>query len=308
MITVSFLYPKLLLLLFLVPVLIIIYFLSILYNKKKAIIFPNFGALERVSDVEIFSKNYLALYLNVIILILLVLAVSGMSISFNARTSSFSYVIAVDDSWSMKSLDISPNRLDAAKVSAKRFIDMLPTATEIGVISFSGSAEVLQEISNSKLKAKMSIDSIEFGEVQGTNVYNALITANKLFGDRKLKSVILISDGQINVGDTPQILKYTEKNSIIIDTIAIGTEVGGLTEFNTISKVDKDFLKALAFNTGGKFFEANSLENLDESFSSILNEVDKKVSLDISAYLLFVAIFLLCINWFLHNFRFRVVP
>ena len=57
-----FLYPKFLMLLLLVPFFIFVYFFSIAYNKKKAVLFANFEAMERFYDVEFFSKNFLALY------------------------------------------------------------------------------------------------------------------------------------------------------------------------------------------------------------------------------------------------------
>ena len=43
----SFLYPKFLALLLLVPFFVFVYFFSIVYNKKKASVFANFEALER---------------------------------------------------------------------------------------------------------------------------------------------------------------------------------------------------------------------------------------------------------------------
>lgn len=304
----SFLYPKFLLLLILVPLFIFVYFFSILYNKKKAVMFANFEAMERFYEIEFFSKNFLALYLNVFILILLIFSLAGTSYSFRANSSTFSYAVVVDDSSSMSSTDILPNRLEAAKKEASNFINMLPVGVDVGIISFSGDANILQGLDSSKIKAKMAIDQIEYGKIQGTNVYNALISANKLFGNKKMKSVVLISDGQINIADTPQIIRYVKKNNLVVNTIAVGTEEGGKTEFNVISKVDKDFLKALAFNSGGKFFMANNGVALKESFSSLVDDVNREVTIDLTLYLLLAAIILFSILWVLYNLRFKVVP
>ena len=305
---ISFLYPKFLLLLLLVPLFIFIYFFSFIYTKKKAVVFGNFEALERISDVEFFSKNFIALYTNIAILCLLVFSLAGTSIDFNANTSDYSYIIAIDNSGSMRTSDIPPTRLDAAKIAGKEFIDLLPVGTEAGVLAFSGDAVVMQELDTSKLKNKLAVDSIDFGNVQGTNVYNVLLTANKLFDARRMKSVVIISDGQLNVGDAPQIVRYANRNSIIINTIAIGTREGGLTEFNTISKVDEDFLKALAFESGGKFFRAQDLPELRDSFEEIALNIDKNVSIDISFYLLLITLILFTFNWIISNFRFKSLP
>ena len=308
MVSVAFLYPKFLMLLLLVPFFIFIYFFSLVYNRKKAMVFANFEAMQRFYDLEFFSRNFIALYAHLIILVLMVFAVAGTSVVFDAETSTFSYVIAIDNSGSMKTADVLPTRLEAAKTSAKKFTDWLPIGVEIGVMSFAGDAEILQDLDSSKIKARMAIDKIEFGEVHGTNVYNAIISANGLFGGGRAKSVILLSDGQLNIGDAPQIIKYANRNNLIVNTIAVGTMEGGLTEQNTISKVDLDFLEALAFNTGGKFFQAEDLNQLDESFITLVREVNKDVSVDLTFYLMFGALGLFTLNWVLRNLRFRIVP
>jgi Ca-activated chloride channel family protein len=222
----SFLYPKFLILLLLIPFFIFIYFFSIVYNKKKAVLFANFEAMERFYDLEFFSKNFLFLYLNLAVLILLVLSLAGTSVSFIAETSTFSHSLLIDNSWSMETDDVLPSRMEAAKSSAGRFVDSLPIGAEISVIAFSGDAVVMQEPTNSKILSKMAINNIDYGQVQGTNIFNALVVANKLLGDRRLKSLVLISDGQLNIGDAPQILRYATRESLTINTIAIGTREG----------------------------------------------------------------------------------
>ncbi len=304
----TFLYPKFLALLLLVPFFVLVYFFSIIYNKKKAVMFANFAAMERFHDVEFFSKNFSALYFNLAVLVLLVFALSGMAVSFNADTSAFSYVVAIDVSSSMATEDVAPNRLDVAVQEAKNFIESLPIGVEVGIIAFSGDAEVLQVLDTSKLKLKMALDSVNYGVIQGTNLYNALITANKLFELRQMKSVVLISDGQLNAADAPQVVRYINQNNLIVNTIAIGTEEGGLTEFNTLSKVDEDFLKSLAFNSGGKFFRAQDSGELSDTFDSLVKETNKEVVIDLSFYLLLAAIAVFSILWILYNLRFKVVP
>ncbi len=305
---ISFLYPRFLLLLLLVPFFIFVYFFSLMYNKKKAVLFANFEAMERFYDIEFFSKNFLALYANLLILVLLIFALSGTAISFDTDTSAFSYVIAIDTSSSMSTVDVLPNRLEAAKNEARDFIDLLPIGVEVGIIGFSGDATVLQTLDSSKVKLKMVLDSVDYGAIQGTNIYNALLASNKLFGLKRMKSVILISDGQLNVADAPQIIRYVNRNNLIVNTIAVGTEEGGLTDFNTISKIDEDFLKSLSFNSGGQFFRVKDIGDLDESFNTLIGETHKQVTIDITFYLLLIAIGFFSILWVLYNLRFKIIP
>jgi len=304
----TFLYPKFLSLLLLVPFFVFVYFFSIVYNKKKAVLFANFEAMERFYDIEFFSKNFMALYINLLLLALLIFSLAGTAISFNADTSEFSYVIAIDTSSSMGTSDVAPSRLVVAKEEAKKFVDSLPIGVEVGIIGFSGDAEIMQVLDSSKIKANMALDEIDFGAIYGTNIYNSLIAANKMFGLRQRKSIVLMSDGQINVGDAPQIIKYINRNNLIVNTIAVGTEEGGLTEFDTISKVDTDFLKSLAFNSGGEFFRVEDSAELEASFNRLIVDTNKEITIDLTFYLLLIAIVIFTILWILYNLRLKVVP
>ena len=262
--------------------------------------------MKRISGGEVFSRNFVVLYLNLVILLLLVLGIAGMTVILETKSSSFSYVFAIDNSGSMATTDVLPNRLEAAKSFAGRYIDKLPLV-EIGVIEFSGDATVMQELDASKLKTKMAIENVNFGEVSGTNIYNAVISANNLFGTKRMKSLILITDGQSNVGGVDKIISYANKRNIIISTVAVGTLEGGKSGFGVISKLDENFLKALAFNTQGRFFSAQDVETLDE----VLFELEKttvNVPLNISTYLLIGGLILLLSNWILYNFRFKTIP
>jgi len=279
-----------------------------MYNKKKALNFPNFEAMERISGTEFLSRNFLALYLNIIILCLMIFATAGTIISFKADSDAFSHVLLIDNSESMAVNDFAPNRLEIAKSSAKKFIDSLPVGVEIGVVSFSGDAVVIQELDDSKIMSKMAVDSIDLGGVGGTNMYNAIFAANQLFNNNKLKSVVLISDGQLNVGETIDIINYANKNNITINTIAIGSKEGGMTEFNTLSKVDEDILKALSFNTNGQFFRIQEDNEFDKSFKDIISEAKGEISINLSLYFILAAIILFSFNWILNNFKFKILP
>ena len=276
------------------------------YKKKRAVVFSNFEAIERFYDVEFFSKNFIALYVNIAIVCFIVFALAGTNINFEANTSTYSYVLLIDNSLSMKTADILPSRLEAAKISAGKFVDLLPPGVEVGVVSFSGDAEVMQELTSLKYKLKESINVIDFGVVQGTNVYNALLSVKRIFGDAPRKAVILISDGQLNVGSASQVVRYANQENFVVDTLAVGTADGGITEMDTVSKLDEDFLKSLAFETQGHFFTVEDNAGFDESFNEILYDTNKDVSFDISMYLLLAAILLFCFSWIADNFRFKI--
>ncbi len=310
MVVFSFVYPQFLWFLVLIPFFILVYLFSLSINKKKGMVFGNFKALERFYGIEFFSKNFFYLYFNLFLLIILVLGLSGMMVEFETDTSLSSFVIAIDSSSSMLTNDISPNRFEFSKDIAGKFIASLPIGVNVGIIGFSGASIVYQDMTTNKMFSKMGIDNIEIGEIEGTNIYDALLSADKMFdflSDGKKRTVILFSDGQLNVGDAPLIIDFANRNNIIIYTIGVGTESGGDSVFNMISKADIDFLKSLSFNTEGQFYKVNN-----EEFLELLNKfgVNGKynIKIDLSMYLIILVVLLFFINWVLYNFRFRIYP
>lgn len=300
--------PQFLYLLILLPAFILIYFGSMSYKKKRAINFPNFEALQRTGLTEIYSKNIFYLYLFLTINILIILAISGMNITLTTNTSSLSYVIAIDNSESMRATDLSPNRLEMSKIAAKKFVEELPLGVKVGIVSFSGEVEILLKLDLSKLKIYNTIDQIDFSQTSGTNINDAIIAGNELLKKENMKSMIILSDGQINIGNITDTIDYAKENKIIINTIALGTLEGGDTTTGFTSKTDIEILKATAFNTGGKFFSITNSEKKEEPFNDLLNNTNGRATIPVETELLIISLILLMVFWVLYNFRFRNFP
>ena len=81
-----------------------------------------------------------------------------------------------------------------------------------------------------------------------------------------------------------------------------------MNNFNFISEVDEDILKAVAFNSGGEFFRVRDVKDFDLIFDSLMSTTNREVTVDLSFYFLIVAILLFTGLWTAHNLRFKVVP
>lgn len=303
MVVFTFTRPQYLFFLFLIPFFFMIHFLSLSNRKKTALRFANFDAISRIRGIDFFSKNLIVLFFNVLIIFLIILALSGLNMQITKQVSSFSFVIAIDNSESMLADDFSPDRITVAKELAEEFVDRIPVGSKIGVVSFSGNSYIEQDMSMDKVIVKNSINSIEIKGWGGTDVYEALITsANMLEGDDN-KAVIILSDGQINIGKIEDMISYSQKKEILIHTIAIGTKEGGNTPY-AVSKLDEDFLNALAYNTGGRFFSAQNRDELFQSLLEALNITERKVSIDLVSYLILFVILLFTIEVILTSTRY----
>ena len=115
MVEISFIKPSFLFLLALIPLIILIHFVTLRRKRSHALNFANFEAIARIKGVDLLSKNIFVLILTTIISLLLILSLSGLTLHRTVFASSFSFVVAIDSSRSMEANDFSPNRIEAAK-------------------------------------------------------------------------------------------------------------------------------------------------------------------------------------------------
>ena len=295
---ISFTHPFYLVFLFAIPVLILLHFFGLKNIKGRALNFANFESIARVKGIDLYSKNILLLFFNILLILLLVFALSGLNIHREIAASEFSFVIAIDSSESMSATDMNPNRISAAKETAIDFVNSLPSGSNVGVISFSGNTYVEQRLTKNKPDIRYAIDNVEIGFVKGTDIFEAITNSIELLNDEKRKSVILLSDGQINIGDIDRAITYAKFDDLIIHTFGIGTVTGGETSYG-LSILDEDSLKSLAYNSGGEYFNVKSKQDMENSFDEIIIVTEKEGSFDLTLYFIIMVIILFIVKQFL---------
>ncbi len=293
--------------LFLIPLLILIHVWTLRGRHKRAITFANIEAIERVSGAELFSRNLTPLFLTISVVACLTLALAGTTFHIERKASAFSYVLALDASPSMTATDVLPSRLFAAKQAAKAFVDAVPLSTKVGIVSFSGVSYIELTLTDDKRVLKDTIDALDIKAVGGTNILDALITSVNIMEGEDAKAVVLLSDGQLNVNTVEDILRYAKRSNVILHTLGIGTLEGGEAEY-FISKLDEDALKALAYNTRGKYYHVLDQDTLKRAFDDIAVSTESLVGIALSVYLLIGSFVLIVVQWVLVNTRWRGIP
>ncbi len=299
--------PAYLALLLFIPIIILIHFISIKITKKRTLKFANFNALSRITGLDLYSKNVTILALTCIIVVLSVLALAGTTMVITKTVSKFSFVIAIDSSQSMGANDFYPTRLDAAKNTALSFLDSLPFGTKVGILSFAGSSVIEQTVTDDKGLLRAAIININISDVGGTDIYEPVVTGVNLLVNEDTKALIILSDGQINTGSLEYAANYANRYHAIINTISIGTRQGGQTSYG-LSQVDEQSLQYLAYNTGGNYSTAENSDKLAQAFQNALNQKQAVVPIDVSKYLLLIALLLFLIEYILINTRYRTFP
>lgn len=190
-------------------------------------------------------------------------------------------MLTIDISESMKIEDFKPNRLEAAKVVARDFVEGR-FQDRIGLVVFSGDAFSRSPLTTDYELLNTYIDDISFDLIEngGTAIGSALaVSTNRLReSDSKSKVLILLSDGDNTAGNIDPVTaaKLAQAYNIKIYTIAIGKE--GKVPFGTDffgrpryveNRLDETNLKEIAKIGKGKFYRVSDKQALAEVFSEI---------------------------------------
>lgn len=192
-------------------------------------------------------------------------------------------VLSLDVSGSMLARDFSPNRLEAAKDVATKFVSNR-TSDNIGLVVFAGEAFTQVPMTNDIATLVNHIGELQIGMLEdGTAVGDGLATAiNRIKdGKAKSKSIILLTDGSNNTGVVGPLTaaKIAAKYGIKVYAIGVGTMgeapyptmdfAGNITYTRQKVEIDEKSLQEIARTTGGKYFRATSKSVLKDIFGEI---------------------------------------
>lgn len=195
-------------------------------------------------------------------------------------------IVAIDVSLSMQADDVEPDRIQAAQQAAIRFIDELPPTLNVGIVSFAGTASVLVSPTVDRLPAENAINNLRLAE--STAIGEAIFTSLEALrnappdetGEPPPARIVLLSDGQTTVGRPDEAaVAAAQEAEVPISTIAFGTSDGVVILDNpetpqieqepTPVPVEEDNLRDIADDTGGAFFTAASLDELEDVYENI---------------------------------------
>jgi len=205
----------------------------------------------------------------------------------NVTTEGIDIMISFDISSSMLARDFSPDRLEAAKDVAMKFISGREY-DRIGLVVFAGEAFTQCPLTTDRAVLLNLFRDIESGMIQdGTAIGNGLATAVARLKESEAISrvVILLTDGENNSGEIAPVTaaEIAKTFGIRVYTIGVGT-VGtapypvqtpyGVQLRDMEVKIDEETLREIASITDGKYFRATSNTKLEEIYSEI-DELEK---------------------------------
>lgn len=327
----TFLHPQLLWLLLLLPALLIIY---IVWRRRQqaSLRVPSLLFIRGVrGGLRVYLRHVLfALRLLALGLIIVALARPQSSSSWSEdRVEGIDIMLTMDISTSMLAMDFQPNRVEAAKEVAMRFIANRPN-DNIGLVVFAGESFTACPLTQDHATLINRLREMTTGIIADqTAIGSGLATAISRLKDSKTKSkvIILLTDGANNTGNiSPKMAADLAKTfGISIYTIGVGSGAGeapypiqtplGTVVRNMPVDLDEPTMKQIADVSGGAYFRATD----NESLAAIYKKIDQLEKTKLSTrnyhttyeeFFIFVlaAAFLLLLEYLLRSTILRTNP
>jgi len=305
----SFVWAELLWLLAAVPALVAAYLLVLRRKKRAALRFAHLALVKEALGQGAGLRRHVPPILFLAALAVMILAMARPTGVVMLPSQTQTIILAMDVSGSMRAQDVKPNRLAASQIAAKAFVREVPRNTRIGVISFAGTAAVVQPPTVSRDDVIAAIDRFQLqrGTATGSGIIVSLATlfpdagidvstliygrdaANRLLrdgsaagkppekpvppGSFKSAAIILLTDGQRTTGPDPdEAAKMAADRGVRVFTVGFGTpdgEVIGFEGWSFRAQLDEDSLKSIARITHGEYFYAGSATELRKVYDSL---------------------------------------
>lgn len=274
----TFLSPERLWLLALAPILVGLYIVLQMRRRNYAVRFTNLALLSQVAPKRPGWRRHVAAALFLTMIVLMMIGFARPASSVKVPRDRATIMVAVDVSLSMMAQDVAPNRMEAAKAAAKKFIRELPSRFNVGVVSFAGNANLIAAPSADRDTAIASLDQLSLakrtaiGEAVFTSLQAIRTFDTQAAHDPPPAHIVLLSDGDNTTGRSVQeAIDASRTAHVPVSTIAFGTPYGTVDiEGETTSvSVNKEALKTLATSTQGKAYEAADAGQLRDVYSNI---------------------------------------
>lgn len=274
--------------------LMVLFFWYVRYKRRSDIRkIGNPGLLSLLMPVTSSQRPLFKFILLLLAVAMIILAIAGPRFGSRleeVRREGVEIIIALDVSVSMLAEDISPSRLERAKMSVSRLISNLRN-DRIGLIVFAGDAFIQVPVTSDHAAARMILETVttDIVPVQGTAIGRAIDLAVRSFspGSSASRVLVIISDGEDHEDDPVNAASMAREQGIVIHTIGMGRGEGspvpvpgnGQSRFLTdqegntvISRLDEKTLMGIASAGGGIFARAGSS---GMALDTIMEEVEK---------------------------------
>jgi Ca-activated chloride channel homolog len=169
----SFAWPLALVSLLVVPLIVGVYWWLLRRRRRQAVRYSSVALLRSVLPRRKRWQRHLPIALVLASLVALGLAAGRPHMERNVPFARTSIILALDVSGSMCSTDVEPNRLAVAQEATREFVEDQPDDIRMGLVVFSGFAELAVPPTTEREELMATIDSVTTG--RGTAIGSAML-------------------------------------------------------------------------------------------------------------------------------------
>ena len=280
--------------LLLVPVLVFIYIFLLRRKKRYTVRYSSLDIIKPSLSKGRAIRRHIPAILFLIGLIVVVFALGRPVGTLLTASPKGTVILAIDVSLSMGSIDIKPNRFEAAKSAAKDFISRQPSDVQIGIVSVCGLPTIIQVPTTDRdlLYSAVNYLTLQERTALGDSILTSfdaicagtgmeylywsdkISTANSTSANIKPDAVIiLLSDGQSNTGLPPAYVTG-EINDLGIPIYTVGIGTSGSRDHHSwtyryMETLDELTLVDIADRTNGQYFRAENATALHNIYDKL---------------------------------------
>lgn len=267
--------PQYLWLLWIVPLLVLLYLWAAYHRRRRLARFGNLSTLEELMPDVSSGRVALKFILFTLAVACLIFAAARPQFGSKLReekAEGIEMMLVVDVSNSMLAEDFAPNRLERTKYAINKLFEGM-RQDRVGLVVFAGEPKVQLPITSDYRMAKAFARRIDpsLVTVQGTAVGRALEQALLSFSSgtadeegNASRVIVLITDGENHEDDAVAVAKRAAEQGVRIYTIGIGTPEGAPISIGgdfirdergemVVSKLNEEMLTEIADLTGGLY-------------------------------------------------------
>ena len=279
----TFVWPAFLWVLLSIPLLAVLYVCVLKRTSRHAVILSTTATLIAAKGGG--KMRHLPPALLALSLIVLIVATARPVLPLPVPADRSAIMLAMDVSGSMRSTDIAPSRLEAAKSSAKAFLRSLPTSVRVGFVAFAGYAALLAPPGTDHARIEALIDGVS--TARRTAIGDGLLEAVAALPGRVRPDpngtlpaapalplppgmIVLLSDGRSNAGMDPlKAAAIAAQQQVTVYTVGVGQRVTPDNTWTIGGTLDEETLQTIASLTGGTYYHASSAQGLRDVYRKL---------------------------------------
>lgn len=302
----SLLWPETLWCLLAVPVLVAGYLWLLRRRRREPVRFASLALVRPALDNGRRLRRHLPALLLLLAMVAAALALSRPNAVITLPSEQRTIILAIDVSLSMSAPDVPPDRLSAAQAAAREFIRAQPADVRIGVVSFAGTASVVQAPTANREDLLNAIDRLQLARhtAIGSGIIVALgalfpqeqfdpdptmMSSSKLAqdairqganpppavepGSNGSSAIILLTDGRRTSGPEPvDAARMAAERGIRVFTVGFGTAEGATVNnegWSVFMRFDEATLRAIADLTQARYFHAATAAELQQIYQDL---------------------------------------